>query len=543
MIDYTTLTDDDILFIAKIISLNDFIVYCQHNVKSFNSVRPGFRPKSLTDVQKERLITTEYRKHRGFIFSYITKYIDRWVDEIIADYKANCESMSKATAWLTTVSHSLFHNNISLCYKLLTDNVPELTSDELVEASISIIIHNENEINKLSTTLKNSENEYAAMRSENEEQALQLERNMEKIEELTGEILEIQEIINQNKEQLSIKEREIESLTKTNAANNKELTFAKQQNEIIQKQLLENNLKLSQSEEIITQHLKRIDELNKELDNLRKNIQTDTSQSLETSLTTLLEKNSSPLSPNDIDDFKELLKYSLQDIGITDGIDVLSNHLCNILFSGMPIIANRNTTNTIVGCLSHIYNNPIKHIVFDETLILDKIAYEIDSAPRIIYLDNFIGNYPETFLIPLFNSFKDKIIIISAAYNKMFKYVSPDFLQYSSYINLDRYKLSGDFKGAPEDIEENHTNMNKERNETASYAFSYILQDLHFSQQVIDARLNYVFNHMDVNGVLLYEIVPYCVDVINNNPFSDCRRLVEYCNRSVEQLINRWFKK
>ena len=82
---------------------------------------------------------------------------------------------------------------------------------------------------------------------------------------------------------------------------------------------------------------------------------------------------------------------------------------------------------------SIISNSEYSYIAYYEGVNLAEINGVLESSGRVVYLDNFIGNFNETLLLPLLQKYNDKIVIISAMYNKMFRYLPQDILEYNKF--------------------------------------------------------------------------------------------------------------
>lgn len=559
MTDLTVLEHDELIYIASIIPLNEFKKHCEKFPKQFQALIPGFRAKSLNEKQKVDLICVEVAKGKGFCHDFVVKSLDKIFDEIKQHYEKLCKTKSPANAWLMTISHSYFADNHKLLGKLMPELLPSITFDEVYEASRDIILEQENLLSDYDKEKKHHDKELKDAKANITNKEKQLKAKEVSISDLKEENENLKKSLDEIKRALLQNENDYRELCdksekyiaendglkdeiKNRAKEYADLSNTYDENrhqcEELQQKLDKTKEEKAQLAQEYAQKLQEVQHSTQSVADLSRQFNTD-----DFNMQNVLDRNSECIRPQMIGQFSDMLDDVLEQAGIEEGRGLLVNHLINTLFLGKPIVASRKTADILISCLTNIYDKKPTRVVFDDSLNLNDIIRAIDNGGRIIYLDNFIGNYPETYLIPYFDCYKDKIIIISAAYNAMFKYVSNDFLQYISYINLDRYETSQEIEPIAEDIKEDRFSINKAQNTNARERFEVLMNDLNFSLEVINAKMNNIYNHNDVNGILLYEIVPYLVDVVGNNPFHNCPNLVNYCNYSEVQLINRWFKK
>ncbi len=174
---------------------------------------------------------------------------------------------------------------------------------------------------------------------------------------------------------------------------------------------------------------------------------------------------------------------------------------------------------------------------------MDDIREKFENSGRILYLDNFIGNYNETLLLPIFEDYRDKIVFVSAAYEKMFNYVSTEFLSDVRYLSLKYQKIL--FNDSPKYIPQKYQEVEiytQKVDSKPTWALEGILKELGFSSVIIGNRAINIQEHRDVYSVLAYEIFPYCLDILNKKPYEE--RLLKYFEKDfsgASQTLLRWF--
>lgn len=89
MTDYISLLNDkDAEYIDALIGGKNIRHFFQKNPSEFAKIRPGFRPNAISDADAIEL-ATRFRD-RVFISSWLTKWINNWLDEIHASQADLC---------------------------------------------------------------------------------------------------------------------------------------------------------------------------------------------------------------------------------------------------------------------------------------------------------------------------------------------------------------------------------------------------------------------------------------------------------------------
>lgn len=68
------------------------------------------------------------------------------------------------------------------------------------------------------------------------------------------------------------------------------------------------------------------------------------------------------------------------------------------------------------------------------------------------------------------------------------------------------------------------------------------MKDLKFPEATCAMKTKNITTHLDVSGVLTFEIIPLLIDVRGQEPFRSCERLLNYYERNKsKQPMDRWF--
>lgn len=118
MINFDTLTTDELEYICGQIPLSSSRQYFQKNPKYFAEIKPGFRPERLSDADTFSLLSRNVKKH--FIASFLEKKVSQWLEEIQANRNRLAdEGYSEEEALLLTIPDSVFCNKCELYFKLI----------------------------------------------------------------------------------------------------------------------------------------------------------------------------------------------------------------------------------------------------------------------------------------------------------------------------------------------------------------------------------------------------------------------------------------
>jgi hypothetical protein len=243
-----------------------------------------------------------------------------------------------------------------------------------------------------------------------------------------------------------------------------------------------------------------------------------------------------PIYPCDIDEFKDFLSLNLENIGVprcADFFPLLIKHLNEVLFYGMPIIISHKVGMNLMKCIANtlIAKSNVQILAYDQHITSRHVNNFLKSADRIVGLINFIGNFNETELIPIFENHKDKIIFLTVAYNRTLNYISEEFFRYCRYLNFDRIGVLSSDTSLTEDpasieVQSRIINAKTEENRYQKI-LRKILEELNFSRSLVEQFTSVIQNEEDLCGILLFEILPFCTDVLQIKPFNISNQLNE----------------
>lgn len=520
------LSEDEIHHICSIIPHQDTIRYFKKNAKEFQKIRPGFRAKSISIAEATRLLITNISSN--FISDFVEEHIDMWLAQIKSHYDQRVDDGdSHIIALLHTLPYSVFAENIAIYFRLIDEKLTEEHVNILSEAVRSI---------------KEADGEQARLREEinvkdSAIRRLQLEIDAEK------------SALNKSKSKLKNSLLEIEALKR-------KVTDLEGLQSVIQKDKQKNE-SLKSEIQSYGETVKGLKTELSEVKSSRRQLEEKIRAEFEKQQTAKLAKKYSskiPKCPTDMDEFKDYLGYNFENIGVpTDAgyYSLLKAHLSKILFQGAPIIISRITGINIMKCVANtiIGEADVNMLVFNKDITADEVERFLSSSERIVCLDNFIGNFNETELLPLFENYSDKIIFLTVAYDRTIRYISQEFLRYCHYLNVNRIKalsVHATLSEDPSTIAEADCEPQWSGTESRySTILKEILHELGFPQSLIEQKCTTILNEQDSAQILAFDVLPYCIDVLQINPFNTSERLLKYVGVSGrfphKELFVRWF--
>lgn len=250
-------------------------------------------------------------------------------------------------------------------------------------------------------------------------------------------------------------------------------------------------------------------------------------------------KQNRPIKPIKYKEFVLDFEENIYSYGIDDdsnSVALLSNYLCKLLFSGTPILVSRFYSEVLVNCINNslLGNHRKKILQYSKDVTINDVEKYFYNSDRLIVLDGFIGNYNEMELIDLFRNNKDKIIVLSCAYERSLKYVSDEFLKYCHYINFSHIPVNPNnkYKVEPSEHEEKEEDINVSIDSSESKRLTRIMEELHFSSDVIKKQTYLIESNDDFVSSLLFFVVPYCKDVMNIDPFKESDTLARFVEKT-----------
>ncbi|MDK2812889.1 MAG: hypothetical protein PWQ08_144 [Clostridiales bacterium] len=520
------MTDDEIQYICTVIPQKRISDYFRRNPKEFAKICPGFRPTAISRLNVSDLL---YRnRDNGFVSSFIEKTISIWLSQI-QECLDECmeEGKSKDAAYIETLAQSFFVDNVALYFKLI--------EEEQSETYISLLSSATTEAKK---TLEEQENLKADIKSK-----------IAEIERLQTKLALITTALNNSKSKQHEHTTEIKSL-KQEVGNVNELRDLLQNKGEAISTLVAEVAQLKKSEKDLKTELKASQSGRQQLEaQIRKEAEKQQSEKMQRHVAGL-----KPLRPIDMDEFKEYLGYNLKDIGASTPPDcylLLKQHLCNILFRGTPIIINRGAGVPLMKCIANtLVGNPnVASLTYNRDISAQEIESFLSGKARIVCLDGFLGNYSETELLALLELYRNKIVFLTLAYDRTLRFIPYEIFRYCQYLNLNRVQtisMSTDVTEDPSVFEESEADT-PEVNPDARFSLllKEILDEFSFSPGLTMHKCAHISGEQDLCCALVFDILPYCADVLQIAPFEISERLTKYAGDkgrcSYKNLFKEWF--
>lgn len=510
------LTEEEVRYICKKIPLKKVIAYCRQHPRSFAKIMPGFRARAIAKYGSDRLLFKN--RNNAFVASFIERHINEWLAHVEEDVeKCVANGDSEDLAFIRSLPHSFFDDNVSLYFKLLGEERPEPYLS-LLEVTVKEI----KEINEQQRTLAAS---LDGLRKE-----LDLSASTQK---------ELQEKLSEAANEIKVLKGTVRDLKKLNAViRNKEAIISSQKAAI---QALEEETRRL-SAELAAARLSRQDfeaqVVLKEQEEKREQVEFATK----------------PRAPKDVAEFKEYLAYNLEDIGVPTGEEyfpLLVDHLSHVLFQGIPIIINRSTGITLINCVANtlVGQKEVNRLTYEDSLSVQHVEEFLAEAGRIVCLDNFLGNFNETLLLPLFERHRNKIIFLTVAYDRTLNFVPREFLKYCFYLNLNRIHAltaNSELTEDPSIIEEKDAVILVQSADSRYRSlFKEILSDFGINQALAEHKCAYVSSEQDLWRMLAFDALPFAIDVLQIAPYNVSERLTRYAGDAgrcpYKNIFRLWF--
>lgn len=520
------MTEDEIQYICTVIPEKRVSDYFRRYPKGFSKICPGFRPNAISRLNVPDLLFRN--RNNGFVSSFIEKTISIWLpqiqkclDECIKD------GSSQDTAYIETLAQSFFVGNVALYFKLI--------EDEHTETYISLL-------SSAATEAKRTLEEQKKLKAD-------VEIKTAEIEHLKTELASVTTALNNSKSKQHEHTAEIKFLKQ-------EISYVDELNALIQNK-----------EEAISTLKAEVAQLKKSEKDLKAEIKAAQSerQQLRSQIREEIEKQQAeenqrqaaalkPLCPIDMDEFKEYLGYNLKDIGASTPPDcylLLKQHLCDILFQGMPIIINRGAGVPLMKCIANtlVGDTSVDSLTYNKDISVQDIEAFLSRKARIVCLDGFLGNYNETELLALLERHRNKIVFLTLAYDRTLRYVPYEIFRYCHYLNLNRIQtlsMSVQITEDPSAVDEGEVDITKVNPDARfSPLLKDILNELGFSPGLTSHKCGRISNEQDLCCALVFDVLPYCADVLHIAPFAISERLVKYAGDkgrcTYKNLFKEWF--
>lgn len=499
------------------------ITYFQKNPMEFSKIRPGFRPAKVSKKDAVKILTANSRK--DFISSFLEKTINKWINEIQKSFE-DCigGGEDETSALVHTLSQSYFSDNITAYFKLTDKNC----TDEQIKL-ISYLIRDYKDTTSQIKNLKD-----CVVKQKNT--ILDLEdtiiKNFSEIEKIQGEIQQTKEKL----KQLDSFKSEYQNVL---------LELDNYKSKVV---LLEKNQEDQREQiKVLSSQLETFIE---EKNQLEKSILLEHEAKRKMDLCTK-ERLFSLMHPRDLEEFEEYLGYNFESLGITNdlpGVFLLKKHLTRILFCGIPMVVNRQAGINIAKCVSNalIGTQEISLLIYSPDISQKDIMDFISDSKRVILLDNFLGNYNETLLLPIIQMYGDRIIFLTISYERTLNYVSSEFMRYCTYINvnhLEQLMIQSKVDEKPSTIMEEEYVLDINGKESRYLKIlNKILDELSLDCFKAIVKVHRVLNDDDIFAELIFNIIPYCLNVCSINPLSFSGKLQRYIDKSpYKTIIGDWF--
>lgn len=523
------MSKEEIEFICSAIPLDVIIGYFTKNPKSFQKIRPGFRPKAILKEDAEKLLARNV--DNDFVSKFLEGIIGDWLSEIETHYLSEkADGSDEISAWIGTLAQSFFSSETDLYFKLACKKLPK-TETDLINTAVNLVSKSQKEVNKLSLEIQEKESIAKIAKSKLEISRADVEKQKGKLEK---------------------KQTEIERLKK-------ELSDSERQRRIEG----QHKKDINELEKRIVEHEETIQSLNKELaikisdmsvleTRIREDLEKQRAESLKRAVYNSKPKR--PSSVDEMDEFIDLLVDNLKNLGIQSSDNyyiLLRDHLKNILFNGVPIVVNSLIGKNVIKCIGNslIENQDVMTLKYEEGMKYEDIRCFMAQSDRIVCLDCFLGNYNEVELLTALSGYADRIVFCTVAYDKTLRYIPIEFQEHTYYFNASRINALTRVSCLTEEpsriLEEEYEAEYERRAGRPVRIFREILNELGYPNTLIESKMNLVASEADLWCVLAFDILPYCVDVMQIKPFNRSEKLQKYILNSERcphrALFEEWF--
>lgn len=522
MINFSVLSEDEYVKICSVIPHDIITGYFRRYPEEFQKICKGFRASAVKNKEAINLLIAF--KDRSFISSFVERIVKKWITEImevVDGYKNDGES--ELTAYIHTLYQSFFADNVSAFFKLIEK---EYDNDKLniITNLVSLLKEIDNNQREWENVAKKAKDELNSSEKKNNRV---LEKANKQIDDLTLRL-----------EKLQLLDKQFGELTE-------EYNILKNTNTVQKKNLEGLRTQISQ----LKVSIKELQKQNEEMEvTIRKKINN------EQEVAAISACFSNPIRPTDLTEFQEYLSYNLESIGVKNNplpiSDLLSVYMANILFQGRPVVCNKSYVDVLTKCISNtlIGKTSIDTVVFSVEFDEKKITKTILSCGRIVVLDNFIGNFNESLLISLLNRFKNKILILTVTYDGTLRYITKEFFAYCNYVNLSSIPVFSSSINPDEDPsileEEEYIFSETTKNNRFQLQLNRIMTELGYSKIIVNITSLNVSNDLSLCGYLIFNIVPFWIDVNLKNPFNYSEALQRYVNKCpYKSIFEEWFLK
>ena len=527
MSDISILTDEEYGRICAAIPHGVIVGYFKKNPKEFSKIRPGFRASAIKMDDAVKLMVK--CRQNGFISSFVERIVKDWLAEIsdaITEYQKDGET--EISASIRALSQSYFADNNSAYFKLAET---EFSDDDisLIQATIALVKDYETKVHEIEDKLNKSLQEIDECKrviinadSKNkrqlEESALQIRKLKERIEELK----KAESLYREAQGELEKSKQDIERLNRLNATSVEKMAELQSEIEKITKEKAD--LEVS----------------------VRKKLEDERKEEL------LAKVFTKPLRPVDIDEFLDYLRFNLESIGVKNESDLpikdlLSFYIADTVFCGKPIVCDKVMSEVLSGCIANalVGTSDVSRISFTADINEKALREFLINSGRIIVIDNFLGNFNETILFSIIDDYRNKIIILTYSYSKTLKFISEELFAFCNFIGAA--KVPALFAGSKTDEDPSTFDEEEYDPEWVYYGNRYetilrnMLKELNYCEKIVNAKVLNISDERKLCEILLFDIIPYCIEVRSINPLNYSRTLQKYMQKShYSKLLERW---
>ena len=527
MSDISILTDEEYSRICTAIPHRIIVGYFKKYPKEFAKIRPGFRATALKPEEASKLLT----KHRqnNYIASFVNDMVEKWlsdIDQVVSDYQK--DGKNKLSAYIYTLSKSFFNDNISAYFHLIENDFSE-EDILLIQDMVSILQDYEKQLKITNEKLSQTSQDFEDFKKEFKERLSKKNRQVDKLSaQIDGLSKEVEKL------------QEIETLYKKEKC---ELENSNIDNDNLKKQITSLNEQISGLQKEITLLIKEKEDL---AIAVREQIEQERMDEV------LFSNFKTSMRPKDMEEFLEYLGYNFEDIGIDSPpefsiIERLSSYISNCIFNGKPIICDKAVSKTLVACISNalIGTTNVSSIHYSSETTERSLREFLLNSDRIVVLDNFLGNYNESVLLTIIDDYKNKIVFLTYRFSKTLKYISDEMFAYCYYIGASKIpELFGETipDEDPSIIEEEEFSPDTElHNNKYTQILKRVLIELNFKEKVVNSKVCGINNEFEMCERLLFDTIPYCLDVLSINPLNYSQTLQKFIQRSIcSKMFERW---
>ncbi|MDR2458017.1 MAG: hypothetical protein LBD41_06015 [Clostridiales Family XIII bacterium] len=537
------LNEDEISYCCSIIPINTIANIFKSNPKKYQEFHRGYRAEDSSLSKMPGIKTLLYdRRGNKNIETIIEKYIGKlitWIDET-TNKNANDSS------FLEILATSDFASNVNIYFKL--------KDEKYTDEYVSIVQKAVNTINNMLEKLKEKDKEIESKDAELVSKDNCIKRQEKKINSNYEELESKKVTINEKVDLIKGKENQIKDINKK----------IEQLNQNIDKYKIEikiTNEELSKEKRKNKKFNKKIETLTIQLKEICQQIhqtKIDTQEQIELLKNMKFKPDtisySLPKRPKNMNSFIDNLTDIFEAMDIDDYRDcmnLLIEHLTKILFRGIPIIINRCPGISLIKCISNslMGKSDIDFLQFKDDITIHDIDEYLQSTERIACLDNFIGNFNETLFNGYFDRYKGKIIFLTYNYDRTLKYISEEFQRYVQYININRISVFNDvveiFENNQPIEEEEYTYKATNNKKRIAKNLREILNDFEYPKTLIETICASVDSKEDFIEILTFNVLPYCVDVLQIKPFNKSDLLNKYVDKQINMItgnfVEGWF--